>query len=162
MTFYGKTCFAPYLAALALLVFAAGCGCEKEHAPAPVQSVAKPASRIDDPEYRARLKGFVGDQKKIAAKLNGIEAKLEQVRERARAVLGKDATDAQVVAELEANPVKYPEWKYLLGRRAAAQKAMSDCRAETRNAVLSRIAQEQAEIHPAGRAPASDEKEKSQ
>lgn len=158
MTFYGKTCFAPYLAALALLVFAAGCGCEKEHAPPPAQPASKLMSRMDDPAYREQLKGFVGDQKKIAAELNGIEAKLELQRKRARAALGEGATDAQVLAELEANPVKYPEWKYLLGRRAAAQKEMSDCRAETRNAVLSRIAQEQAEIQPAGRVPVTEGK----
>ena len=158
MTFYGKTCFAPYLAALALLVFAAGCGCEKEHAPEPAQPVAKPVSRMGDLAYREQLKGLVAKQKPAAKDLAEIDDRMNLERKRARAALGKDATDEQVLAELESNPVKYPEWKHLQGRRNAVQKELAAKRADARKAVLARIAQEQSESHPAGRVSAANGK----
>lgn len=145
-----------------MLVFAAGCGCEKEHAPEPAQPAAKPVSRMDDPAYREQLKGLVAKQKPVAKDLAEIDDRMNLERKRARAALGKDATDEQVLAELESNPVKYPEWKHLQGRRNAAQKALAANRAEARRAVIARIAQEQSESHPAGRASASDGKSEKQ
>ncbi len=124
-----------------MLVFAVGC--DRESKPVPAQNEqAKPMSRLEDPKYREQLKGHIAEQKAVARELNDIERKMELQRRRARAALGAGATDAQVLAELEANPVKYPEWKHLVGRRNAAEKAMNDRKAKTRAAIVARIATE--------------------
>ena len=154
MTILEKTCFASRVAALAMLVFAVGCDREGKPVSAQEKTAAKPMSRMADPKYREQLRGHVAEQKAVARDLSGIEAKMELLRRRARVVLGADATDAQVVAELEANPMKYPEWKYLVGRRNAAERDLKRKRADARATVLARIAQEQQPVHPAGRPPA--------
>jgi hypothetical protein len=137
-----------------MLVFAVGCDRESKPAPAQQEPAARPLSRMEDPKYREQLKGHIDDQKAVARELNDIEMKMELQRKRARAALGADATDAQVVAELEANPMKYPEWKYLVGRRNAAERDLKRKRDEARATVLARIAQEQQSVHPAGSPPA--------
>ena len=109
---------------------------------------------MEDPKYREQLKGHIVEQKVASRDLNDIEAKMELLRRRARVAAGADVTDAQVLAELEANPVKYPEWKYLVGRRNAAERDLKNKRADVRATVLARIAEEQQSVHPAGRPPA--------
>lgn len=136
---------------LALLVFAIGCDREEEQS-TPAQDKAKVQSRMEDPAYRKRLKGFVADQNKVAKELNEIERQMEIQRDRARDALPADATDEQILAELESKPTKYPEWKYLVGRRNVANKAMKQRRAEARAAVLARIAKEQKEQQAASSA----------
>ena len=154
MTILEKTCFASRAAALAMLVFAVGCDREGKSAPAHKEPAARPLSRMEDPKYREQLKGHIDEQKAAARELNDIETKMELLRRRARAALGAGATDAQVVAELEANPMKYPEWKYLVGRRNAEERNLKRKRDEARATVLARIAQEQQPVHPAGKPPA--------
>ena len=125
-----------------MLVFAVGC--DRKGAPVPAQKgpAAKPMGRMEDPKYREQLKGHIAEQKAVARELNDIERKMELQRRRARAALGADATDAQVLAELDSNPVKYPEWKHLQGRRNAAEKDMKDRRAKARAAIIARMAME--------------------
>lgn len=144
MTIYSKISFASRAAALALLVFAVGCDRDEKpaSAPVPAQSASRPADRMSDPEYREQLKGHIDSQRMVAGEINDIERRMDLQRRRARAALGAGATDAQVLAELESNPVKYPEWKHLVGRRNAAEKSMKDRRAEARATVLARIARE--------------------
>lgn len=142
MTILEKTCFASRAAALAMLVFAVGCDREDKPVPAQKEPAAKPMSRMDDPKYLEQLKGHIAEQKTVARELNDIERKMEFQRRRARAALGAGATDAQVVAELESNPVKYPEWKHLVGRRSAAEKDMKDRKAKARAAIVARIGAE--------------------
>lgn len=128
------------VAALATALFTVGCDRdEKPSAPKQAQS------RMDDPEYNKQLNGFVKDQGRVAKELHGIERQMELQRKRARAALPEDATDEQILAELEANPVKYPEWPYLKARRSAVQKKMDARRDEARAAILARIAKEQQE-----------------
>ena len=153
MTILEKTCFASRAAALAMLAFAVGC--DRESKPAPAQNEqAKPMSRMEDPKYREQLKAHIAEQKVVVRDLNHIEAKMELLRRRARAAVGADATDAQVLAEIEANPMKYPEWRYLVGRRNAAERDLKRKRDDARATVLARIAKEQQSVHPAGRPPA--------
>ena len=154
MTILEKTCFASRAAALAMLVFAVGCNRESKPVPAQGEPAAKPMSRMEDPKYREQLKGHIAEQKVVVRDLNDIEAKMELLRRRARAAVGADATDAQVLAEIEANPMKYPEWRYLVGRRNAAMRDLKNKRADARATVLARIAKEQQSVHPAGRPPA--------
>ena len=142
MTILEKTCFASRVAALAVLVFAVGCDREGKPVPAQQEPAAKPMSRMEDPKYREQLKGHIAEQKTVARELNDIERKMELQRRRARAALGAGATDAQVVAELESNPVKYPEWRHLVGRRNAAENDMKDRKAKARAAIVARIAAE--------------------
>ena len=125
-----------------MLVFAVGCDRKDGPVPAREEPAAKPMSRMEDPKYRERLKGHIAEQKAVARELNDIERKMELQRRRARAARGADATDAQVLAELESNPVKYPEWKHLVGRRNAAEKDMKDRKDKARAAIVARIAAE--------------------
>ncbi len=144
MTIYSSLSFASRAAALMLFAFAVGC--DREEAPSPVPSPARPMSRAEDPAYREQLKGHIDSQKKVAHDLNDVERQMELQRKRARAALGAGATDEQILAELESNPAKYPEWGHLVGRRNAVENEMKARRAETRAAILSRIAQEKQSV----------------
>jgi len=154
MTICDRICFASRAAALALLVFAVGC--DSEEKPAAVET-RRPPGRMEDPAYKEQLKSMTSAQKKVAAELNDIERRMDLERRRARAALGAGATEAQVLAELETNSVKYAQWHYLKGRRNAAEKSMKDRKAETVAAVRARILQETREQGSAA-SPAAQEK----
>ena len=156
MAYCDKVCFALRAAALALLVIAVGCDRDKDSLPSGQKEQPKALSgRYDDKEYLNRLKSLQGDQKKIARERNDIERKMELERKRAQAALGAKATGEQVLAELEANPVKYPQWKYLVGRLKAVEGEMGERRAKARAEVVARIAREQRERDAAGVAASS-------
>lgn len=137
-----------------MLVFAVGCDRKDGPVPAREEPAAKPMSRMEDPKYRERLKGHIAEQKAVARDLGEIDGRMELLRRRARAAVGAEATDAQVVAEIESNPMKYPEWRNLVGRRNVAMRKLKSKRADARATVLARIAEEQQSVHPAGRPPA--------
>lgn len=149
MTFYDKISFASRAAALALLLFAVGCGRDEKASPA--EPAAGSVGRMGDKEYREQLKGHIESQKSVATEINEIKKQMELQRRRARLMLGEKATEEQILAELESKPVKYPEWGYLKGRLDAAMKSMEKRRAETRASVLARIAKEKQSAAPAAK-----------
>ncbi len=153
MTIYSSLSFASRAAALMLLVFAVGC--DREEAPVQAPAPARPVSRAEDPAYREQLKVHIDSQKKVAHDINEIERQMELQRQRARKALGEGATDAQIVAELESNPTKYPEWGHLVGRRNALGNDMKARLAEARAAILSRISQEKQSVEGSTK-PAKD------
>ena len=145
MRFFGSECIALRVAAMALLV--AVCGCERD-ASAPNAPAARQEAvpRTKDPEYQKALKDVQVRRRKIATERMKVLDEMKELSEKARAALPKDATDAQVKAELEGNPQKYPEWQDLVRRlrevEAKAKKDLSDARGMVRE----RILREQADL----------------
>lgn len=97
-------------------------------------------NRGNDPEYQKTLKGAHAQQTAVAKTRHRIAAQMQELVDRARAALPKDATDEQVRAELESNPGKYPGWKALSSALAKAnadlEKKMGDARATVRARIL--------------------------
>ena len=111
------------VALLGAVLCACAClvGCERKEAaspepPAPVVSnapVQKVVSRADDPAYQAKLQKHIATQRRTNVSRARVLAQMAQIREQAKKALPADATDAQVVAEIEGNPGKYPAWREL-------------------------------------------------
>ena len=147
-----------------LCVCACLVGCErKDTAPSasPVPE-AKPAatsvvSRANDAAYQEQLKEHVSAQRRTMSKRAKIEARIAQLRARAKAALPADATDEQVAAELENNPGKYPAWRELDAARKANLAEEEKNRAAAQSAVRQRILREVAEGRAQG-APAAEKK----
>ena len=144
MMTYRITSLAPCVAALVLLAFAAGCD-RDETASAKARPTSGSSARMADKEYVKQLRGHITDQKKVAKDIAEIERRMDLQRQRARSVLPENSTDEQVLAEIEAHPTKYPQWRSLKARHAAATKMMEQRRAEARASVLARIARERDE-----------------
>ena len=65
--------------------------------------------------------------------------------ERARAALGAEATDEQVIAELDAHPAKYPGWRELKEQLEQAERDRKQAYLKTREIVRARILKEAAD-----------------
>ena len=104
-----------------LCVCACLVGCERKEAvspepsaPAVSNAAAKQVvSRADDAAYQAGLKDHIAAQQRTSVERERILARMAQLRARAKKALPANATDAQVTAELENNPRKYPGWSEL-------------------------------------------------
>ena len=147
-----------------LCVCACLVGCErKETAPSsPPAPEAKPAatsvvSRANDAAYQAQVKEHISAQRRTMSERAKIEARIAQLRTRAQAALPADATDEQVLAELENNPRKYPAWRELDAARKANLAEEEKNRAAAQSAVRQRILREVAEGRAQG-APAAEKK----
>lgn len=128
---------APFATVTLVLGIAALCGCEKK---AEVYT-----TRGDDPAYRQSLRESRERQSEKAAVRARIVPQMEELVARARAALPAEATDAQIRAELESNPGKYPGWKAL---SAALAKVNAELKGEMGNAraiVRARILKEAAD-----------------
>ena len=105
-----------------LCVCACLVGCERKEAvspepsaPAVSNAAAKQVvSRADDAAYQAGLKDHIAAQQRTSVERERILARMAQLRARAKKALPANATDAQVTAELENNPRKYPGWSELV------------------------------------------------
>ena len=101
-----------------LCVCACFVGCERKEAaspepPAPVVSNApakQAASRLDDAAYQAKLQDRLAVQRRTREERRTILSQIAQLRARAKKALPENATEAQVTAELEGNPRRYPGW----------------------------------------------------
>lgn len=112
------------VALLGAVLCACAClvGCERKETVSPEPSAsavsnapaAKAASRTGDAAYQAQLKDLIAAQRNVNVAREKILARMEQLRGRARKTLPEGATDAQVTAELENNPRKYPGWSELV------------------------------------------------
>ena len=132
------------VAAMAFLV--AVCGCER-NAVAPKDSAeTNVVRRAKDPEYQKALKDAQARRREIAKERSRVLDDMKELVEKARAALPKGATDAQVKAELEGQPQKYPEWQDLVRRlREAEAKGKKDL-SDARGMVRERILREQADL----------------
>lgn len=97
-----------------------GCGRGDAVSPAPPAPAAtnapakKAASRAGDAAYQAQLQNFVAENRLTYAERQRIQKQMAQIRERAKKELPANATDEQVLAEIENNPRKYPAWRELV------------------------------------------------
>lgn len=128
---------APLAAVACLLAFAAFEGCERK----PQVYV----SRTSDPAYVKELKDQAAQQRRTAMALAKIKRQMDDLKERARAKLGKDATEEQIKAELDGNPAKYAGWKLLVDAYAKANAKMEKELADVRGIVRRRIEKEAAD-----------------
>ena len=134
---FARRAVAPILSVAALVFFMVLTGCE--------EGGSGPVDRTKDPAYRAALKDSRDAQAGIARRQQPLVANAERMRARAKAALGADATDAQVEAELDANPAKYPGWKELKASLSQAEKDMDAAQAKARATIRERILKEAAE-----------------
>ncbi len=116
----------------------------------PSQAPATPAAkkvlpRSQDPAYQGLLKENVNGKQRIMAERTKIESRIAQLRDHARKALPQGATDAQVNAELENNPKKYPAWRELNAALKANAAEFERSHAEARSLVRQRIQREVAE-----------------
>ena len=145
MRFFGSECIALRVAAMALLV--AVCGCERD-ADAPKSPAARQEAvpRTKDPEYQKALKDVQVRRRKIATERMKVLDEMKEMAEKILATLPKGTTYAQVKAELDGNPQKYPAWQELVRRlgevEARAKKDLEDARGMVRE----RILREQADL----------------
>lgn len=132
------------LSALALMtVFTAGCGRE-ETACAPVQTKdMTPEERLaENRRDAAKVNDAMKDARLAARGLEVAKRRIKSAEDAARAALGTGATDAQVHAELEKNPVKYPDWKRALADRDQLEErlkqGLAKGRGEARRLLMAR------------------------
>lgn len=95
--------------------------------------------RTKDAAYIQSLKDVMKDRKGLVKARNETVAEMQSVIDRARAALPEGATEADIKAELEGHPEKYPEWKALNGRIAADNAAIEASLKEARERVRARI-----------------------
>ena len=142
---------APLVAVVCLLAFVAFEGCERKPDESVLQGSGGNASnqvyvsRTEDPAYSKALKDQVAQQKRTAMALAKIKRQMDDLKERARAKLGKDATEEQIKAELDGNPAKYAGWKLLVDAYAKANAKMEKEFADVRGIVRRRIEKEAAD-----------------
>ena len=129
-----------------LCVCACLVGCERREAapssPAPEPKAPSPLSieaRAKDKEYQAKLQGSVEAQRRTLAKRAKVESSIAKLREHARKSLPEGATDAQVLAELENNPRKYPAWCELVAALKASMAEEEKLKAAAQSALRQRI-----------------------
>ena len=144
-----------------LCVCACLVGCErKETAPSsPSAPEAKPAatsvvSRADDAAYQAQVKGFIENNRRMLDARKDVQARMAELRARAKKALPADATEEQVTAELENNPKKYPAWRELVVALNAIPDEVRQNRAAAQSAIRQRILREVADGRAQGAATA--------
>lgn len=113
-------------------------------------------ARVKDKEYQSKLQGSVEAQRRTLAKRAKVESSIAKLREHARKALPEGATDAQVLAELENNPSKYPAWRELVAALKASRAEEEELKAAAQSALRQRILSEKTE----GRAQGASAAEK--
>lgn len=145
-----------------LCVCACLVGCERRDAahssPAPAPK-AKPSdatieARAHDAAYQEKLKQNMADQRSVLSARSRNEARIGQLRELARQALPPGATDAQIEAELEGNPRKYPEWRERIAALKASEAEEEKLKAAAQATVRQRILRKSSGGGAQGAAPA--------
>ena len=145
-----------------LCVCACLVGCERRQAvPSSPASApeAKPSdatieARAHDASYQAKLKQNMADQRNALSARSRNEARIEQLRELARQALPPGATDAQIEAELDGNPRKYPEWRERIAALKASEAEEEKLKAAAQATVRQRILRKSSGGGAQGAAPA--------
>ena len=143
---------APLWALLCACACLVGCGREEAVRPpeppapaAPAPAARQSASRGDDAAYQAQLRDHLAQARRANVERGKILERMAQMRERAKKALPAGATDAQVAAELEGNPRKYPAWRELVAALGRNEEDVSRNGAATYATVQRRIRREVAE-----------------
>ena len=117
-------------------------GCGRDDSPAPSAPQKKDVSRANDEAYQKRLEQFAKDKQGISQQRAKIQSRIAELRARARKALPEGATEAQVLAELENNPKKYPAWRELVAAMRESVKEEEQNLAAAQAAVRQRVMQE--------------------
>ena len=100
--------------------------------------------RAHDQVYQKRLGEFGEEMKRIVQRRAKIEARMAPLRALAKKAVPPDATDAQVEAELDGNPKKYPAWHELVAARKALAAEEDKLKRAAQAAVAQRISRKEA------------------
>lgn len=127
---------------LCLVAFLTGCdkGPAREPAAAPLV-----VDRMKDPVYTNALVTSRKEQVALVKRAEPVRQQMEIFRKKARAALPKDATEEQVLEELDLHPSKYPGWREL---KESAEKLEADLKKEqqaVRELIRARIQKETAD-----------------
>lgn len=128
---------APLATVMMMVGVAVFSGCEK-----------KPevyTSRADDPAYKKMLEQTRANQAKLANVRSRVVAQVEDFITRAREALPPNATDEQVLAELDGNPKKYPGWKPMKEALAKSEENIKGEMSKAQQIVRERILKEAAD-----------------
>ena len=110
-------------------------------------------SRVRDAVYQAELKKIITNGRLPLVAREKIQARMEQLRARAKAALPAGATAKQVLAELENNAQKYPAWRELVAALKATeadeQRNASAAQSKIRQRILREVAERRAQGAPA-------------
>lgn len=106
--------------------------------------------RAHDPEYQKQLRGFGDEMKRIVQDRAKIEARMAPLRDLAKKEVPSDATDAQVEAELDGNPKKYPGWRELVAARKSLAVEEEKLKAAAQAAVARRISRKETDDRAPG------------
>ena len=117
-------------------------GCGRDDSPAPSAPQKKDFSRANDEAYQKRLNEFGKEKQSIGQQRAKIRSRMAELRTLARKALPEGATEAQVLAELENNPEKYPAWRELSAAMKESVKEEQRNLAAAQAAVRQRIMQE--------------------
>lgn len=99
--------------------------------------------RVQDQAYQKRLKEFGEGIKSIVQERAKIEARMATLRERAKKAVPPGATDAQLVAELEGHPKRYPAWRELVAALESLAVEEERLRATAQATVARRISRKE-------------------
>ena len=104
-------------------------------------------------EYQKQLKEFGQERTRILQRRAVAERRMEQLRVSARKALPPGATDAQVEAELDANPTKYLAWRELVSAWKASVAEEERLNAAIQAAVARRISRKETGNRAQGAVP---------
>jgi hypothetical protein len=137
---------------MAILLFAAVCGCERGEVSSAADGTAKPSGpRTEDASYQHALAASPRAQRSLAQARAEVAAQMTRLVARARAALPKDATDEQVKDELMRHPEKYAGWRDLSRRLDELDASMKKEQDEIRQRVRARIQAEQDHFKKGGK-----------
>ena len=124
------------LAAAAIAVLLCMRGRGKAQTPAPAYD------RTADAAYQQELEGIIKDRNGLVKARRQTVSGMEAVIAKAREALPAGATDADVKAELDGHPEKYPEWKDLNEKIAKDNAAIEDSLKDAQSRVRARLMKE--------------------
>ena len=127
-----------------MMVLTTGCGREEtSSAPSQIKGETPTAQLEANRKDAAKVKDALKGARLAARGLAVAERRIETAKKEARAALGAGATDEQVLAELNGNPSKYPDWKRALADRDELEKKVAQERANGRNAARQLLLEKQ-------------------
>lgn len=135
---------------LCLVAVLTGCdrGPAQNEAPASgVSPSAKPGviDRMQDPVYTNALVQSRKAQVGLAKRVEPVVRQMESMKAKARTALPKDATEAQVLEELDLHPAKYPGWRELKVRAVELEANLKQEQKAARDLIRARIERERAD-----------------
>lgn len=106
------------------------------------QPSAPAYDRTVDSAYQQELEGVIKDRNGLVKARRETASGMEAVIAKARQALPAGATDADVKAELDGHPEKYPEWKDLNDKIAKDNAAVEDSLKDAQSRVRARLMKE--------------------